>query len=122
MMKPIVIVLAALAAAKLVHHEYLFRTAAQDTIVHAYKERALQACQKDALGSMLGVTAQAWSNPNSISLMIGKRSVNVHLWQISSEQWNARYRNPYLFISAGQRASTTYCEYDIVNAAATVYR
>jgi hypothetical protein len=54
--------------------------------------------------------------------MIGRRSVNVHLWQVDSDQWNARYRNPYLFISTGQRSATAYCEYDIVNAAATVYR
>jgi hypothetical protein len=111
-----------LAAAKLMHHEYLFRASAQDTNIRAYKERALQACQKDALGAMLGVSAQAWSNPNSVSLTIGKRSVNVHLWQVDHEKWNARYRNPYLFISAGQRSGAAYCEYDIVNSAATVYR
>ena len=36
--------------------------------------------------------------------------------------WGARYRNPYLFISAGQRSAIVTCEYDIINASAFVYR
>ena len=36
--------------------------------------------------------------------------------------WNARYRNPYLFLTAGQRSAHGLCEYDIVNAAASVSR
>jgi hypothetical protein len=122
MMKPLLIVLAVLAGAKIVHSEYLFRTATRDVIIQAYRERALQACQKDALGPMLGVTPQSWSTPSSISLAIGKRNIDVHLWQVDHKMWNARYRNPYLFISAGQRSAAATCEYDIVNATAFVYR
>jgi hypothetical protein len=122
MMKPLIIVLALLAAAKIAHHEYLFRTSTRDVIIRAYKDRALQACQKDALGTMLGVNPQSWSNPGSISLTIGKRNIDVHPWQVDHEMWNARYRNPYLFISTGQRSGAATCEYDIVNAAAFVYR
>ena len=122
MMKPLVIVLALLAAAKIGHHEYLYRTSTRDVIIRAYKERAVQACQKDALGSMLGVSPQSWDNPTSVSLAIGKRNLDVRLWQFDHQMWNARYRNPYLFISAGQRSSTAVCEYDIVNSAAFVFR
>jgi hypothetical protein len=122
MMKPLLVFLALLATAKIVHHEYLFRTSTRDVIINAYKERALQACQKDALGSMLGVSPQSWTTPNSISLTIGKRNLDVQLWQVDNSMWNARYRNPYLVVSTGQRAATTYCEYDIVNSAAYVYR
>ena len=122
MMKPLLIVLALLSAAKIAHHEYLFRTSTREVIIQAYKERALQACQKDALGTMLGVNPQSWSSPNSITLAIGKRNLEVHLWQVDHKLWNARYRNPYLFISAGQRSAAATCEYDIVNASAFVYR
>jgi hypothetical protein len=41
MMKPLLIVLAVLAGAKVVHSEYLFRTATRDVIIQAYRERAL---------------------------------------------------------------------------------
>ena len=122
MMKPLIIVLALLAAAKIAHHEYLFRTSTRDVIIRAYKERAVQACQKEPLGSMLGVSPQAWNNPTSISLAIGKRNLNVHLWQVDHEMWNARYRNPYLLISTGQRSSAATREDDSVTAAAFVAR
>ncbi|HEU4380678.1 MAG TPA: hypothetical protein VFR73_19070 [Hyphomicrobiaceae bacterium] len=122
MMKPMLIVLAVLATAKVLHHEYLFRTSTRDVIIQAYRERAVLACQRDALGTMLGVSPQAWSTPNSITLAIGKRNLDVHLWQVDHKNWSARYRNPYLFISAGQRSTAVTCEYDIVNASAFVYR
>ena len=122
MMKPVLIILALLATAKIAHQEYLFRTSTRDVIIRAYKERAVQACQKDALGTMLGVSPQVWNNPSSISLSIGKRSLDIHFWQVDHEMWNARYRNPYLFISAGERSGAATCEYDIVKAAAFVYR
>ena len=47
-MKAIVILLALLAAAKLGYQEYLFRGATRDALIGAYKEHAVQACQKDA--------------------------------------------------------------------------
>ena len=112
MMKPLLIVLALLAAAKITHHEYLFRTSTREVIIQAYKERAVQACQKDALGTMLGVNPQTWSSPNSITLAIGKRNLEVHLWQVDHKLWNARYRNPYLFLTAGPRSERVLCEYD----------
>ena len=122
MMKPLLIVLAVLATAKVLHHEYLFRTSTREVIIQAYRERAVLACQKDALGTMLGINPQAWSTPSSITLAIGKRNLDVHLWQVDHKNWSARYRNPYLFISAGQRSTAVTCEYDIVNASAFVYR
>ena len=46
----------------------------------------------------------------------------MHLWQINSTQWNARYRNPYLLIIAERSAASLACEYDILNGSAQVYR
>ena len=43
-------------------------------------------------------------------------------WQVDNKLWNARYRNPLLVLSTGTRGGEVYCEYDIVNAAATVIR
>jgi hypothetical protein len=117
-----VILLALLAIIKIAHNDYMFRASAKDAIIGAYRERAVQACQKDAKTASLGLNAQAWTNPQSINLIIGKGTLSVYLWQVDHDLWNARYRNPYLVMTIGQRSGTAYCEYDIVNAAASVLR
>jgi hypothetical protein len=119
-MKAIVILLALLAAAKMGYQEYLFRISTRDAVIGAYREHAVQACQKDARSQTLGLGAQAWSNPKSVRLVIGKSSLDVYPWQVDNALWNARYRNPYLFLTANQRSATIACEYDITNAAASV--
>jgi len=121
-MKPVVILLVLLAALKLGHHEYLYRIATRDVIVAAYRDRAALACQADGRTASLGVAPQAWANPSSVTLVIGKGGLNVHLWQVDNELWNARYRHPFLVLGAGSRTGQVYCEYDIVNAAASVHR
>lgn len=121
-MKTIVILLALLAAAKVGYHEYLFRTATRDALVGAYKAHAVDACQKDATSQTLGLGAQAWASARSIQLNIGKSSLDVYPWEVDHALWNARYRNPYLFLTASQRSGSIGCEYDIVNAAAFVSR
>src|ERR1700752_3701000 len=103
-MRAIVILLALLAAAKLGYQEYLFRSATRDAIIGAYKEHAAQACQNDARSHGFGLGPQAWANPKAIRLVIGKSSLDVYPWQTDHAQWNARYRNPYLFLTASQRS------------------
>lgn len=121
-MKSIVFILLLLVAAKLGYQEYLFRIAAQDAMIAAYRDRAAQACQKDARGTQMGISPLSWTNPAAIRLQIGKSGIDVYFWQVDDERWAARYRNPYLLLSAGVRAGTVHCEYDIVNAQASVTR
>jgi hypothetical protein len=121
-MKAVVFILALLASLKLGHHEYLYRSATREAIVTAYRESAAEACQKDVRNIVLGITAQAWADSPSIQLMIGKSGLDVHFWQVDNKLWSARYRNPLLVLSTGSRKGEVYCEYDIVNAAASVYR
>jgi len=121
-MKTVVFILALLATLKLGHHEYLYRAATRDAIVAAYQQRAAQACREDARSAFLGVTPQAWNAPSSVQLMIGKGGLDVPFWQVDNKLWNARYRNPLLVLSTGSPRGGVYCEYDIVNAAATVIR
>src|SRR5262245_61841024 len=121
-MRLVVIFLALLAAAKLGYHEYLFRTGTRDAIIGAYKEHAVQACQRDARSNGLGLGPQAWASPRSVKLVIGKSSLDVHPWQTDHALWNARYRNPYLLLTVSQGSSAARCEYDITSAAATVSR
>ncbi len=121
-MKAIALILALLAAAKLGYQEYLFRAATRDAIIGAYKEHAVQACQKDAKSHNFGVSPQAWANPKTVRVLIGKSSLDVYPWQVDDAKWNARYRNPYLLLTTEQRTGTVACEYDIINAAASISR
>jgi hypothetical protein len=121
-MKAIVIVLALLAAVKLGYQEYLYRLATSETIISAYRERAVQACLKDTKTSALGLTAQTWTSAGSVQLVVGRSGLDVQLWQVDHEMWNARYRNPYLVLTTALRGGNARCEYDIFNAAASVYR
>lgn len=121
-MKTVVLILAVLASVKLGHQEYLYRAATRDVIVAAYKERAVQACQKDARNAAFGLTAQAWNNPPSVQLVIGKSGLDVQMWEVDNPLWTVRYRNPQLVLSAGSRKGEVHCAYDIVNAVASVQR
>lgn len=121
-MRAVVFFLALLAALKIGHQEYLYRAATQDVIVGAYRDRAVQACQRDTRNASLDLPALAWSNPDSIRLVIGKSNLDVRFWQIDHELWSARYRNAYLHLTTALRSGTAYCEYDITHAAASVHR
>jgi hypothetical protein len=121
-MRAFVILLLLLAAAKLGFQEYLFRTATRDALLEAYRQHAVEACQRDARSQSLGVAAQAWATPRDVQLVIGKHALDVYPWQVDHPNWNARYRNPYLLLTVGPRTGTALCEYDILNAAASVSR
>ena len=129
-MKAVVIFLTLLAAIKLGAREYLVRSSSEDVIVAAYRERAIAACQKDPKTLALGVTPASWTAATSTRLVIGKSGLAVYWWQVDHEMWNARYRNPYLFVMLGPRPSTAFtsggqrvfCEYDIVNSTASLHR
>ena len=125
-MRAVVVFLLLLAASKLGYQEYLFRAATRDAVIGAYREHAVQACQKDATNLSFGLGQQAWINPKTVKLVIGKSTLDVYPWQTDHAMWSARYRNPYLLLTAnqgpGQRSGAVRCEYDIVNAAAAVSR
>ena len=122
MLKPVVLFLALLAVAKLGHEQYLFRTATRDAILGAYREHATEACQRQARGMAQPCPRRPgpvrspsnWSSARVASTSTCGRSTNA--------LWSARFRNPYLLLTAGQYSGTIYCEYDILNAAASVHR
>lgn len=120
-MRALVFLLVLLAAAKVGYQECMYRAATNEVIVSAYRERAITACQKDAKGQAL-VNAGIWSKPESVKLVIGKGNLDVYVWQVEHALWNARFRNPYLFLSGSEKGGRVYCEFDIVHGAAAVFR
>ena len=88
-------------------------------IVAAYRERAIQACQRDAKPPQGANPATAsWSRPLDARLVIGKSDLDVYLWQVEHHLWRARYRNPYLVLTpAHDRSAGLVCEYDVMQGA-----
>src|SRR5262245_40999382 len=93
-MKPIVLFLILLAAVKLAHQEYLFRSATTDAILGAYRAHATEACQREARREAPGLSQRVWASPAGIELLIGKTGIDVNLWQVDNALWNARYATP----------------------------
>lgn len=117
-LKAAVMVLGVLAAGKIVMQDALYRGGTRDVLIGAYREHAIAACQRDQRTP--GATAGSiWARPADVRVVIGKSDIDVWFWQIDNSLWNARYRNPYLHITADRGQQ---CEYDIVHGIATVYR
>ena len=121
-MRNLILLLALLAAGKVGLQEYLYRDAARDVIITAYRPRAIEACFRQAQTQVPATSEAQWTKPAAVTLAIGKTSLSVYIWQIDHPQWQARYRNPYLFITPAGRDETTVCEYDIVNGLANLQK
>ncbi|MEL6297364.1 MAG: hypothetical protein AAFV26_10180 [Pseudomonadota bacterium] len=122
MFRFIVIVLAVLATAKVGSHIYLYRDATSSIIVTAYRDKAIAACAQHGAESPLRVPEKAWADPAKVALEIGKASLDVAIWQVHHRLWEARYKNPFLFVTANAETAHIYCEYDIVRGLASVHR
>jgi len=118
-MRAIIIVIAILALTRFGFNEYLDRTAKTDVIVTAYREHAIAACQLKGEGA---TSPDAWTNPASLQLTIGKRDLDVYVWQTNHRLWKARYRNAYLYLTLEKASENVYCEYDISNDIASVHK
>ena len=126
MLRFMVLILALLAGAKVWTQDTLFRAGAEEALVIAYRERAIQACQKIPArrleDGMSAPSAITWSKPQSVSMKTGSRNVGVYFWQVDSALWNSRYRNPYLVLSAGEYGPPIACEFDILFGTAALVR
>ena len=142
-MRVLVLILAALAGIKIWASNQIYRSAAEEVIVAAYRDRAIAACQRDAgpkdaalprdakAGASLAhaqqahtLAAQGWANPASIRLVIGRRGsdVNVNVWDMDTANWQARYEQAYLVLASADPAIKTACEYDVTANHATLVR
>jgi hypothetical protein len=119
-MRLLVLALAILAGLKLWAQDTVYRSATQDALVAAYRDRAVAACQKEPRGAA-SAPAVNWSVVPDIKLVIGDSDLSVHVWEVDHELWNARYRNPYLVLSSGAGAHYI-CTYDIGLGTAHVTR
>jgi hypothetical protein len=122
-MRIFVLFLAMLAGSKVWVQDTLFRSGAEEALVAAYRDRAIQACQRQPSDSE-GRSARGldWSQPETIRLSTGSRAVSAYFWQVDHANWNARYRNPYLVLTAREDAGGPRCEYDVLYGQAKIVR
>lgn len=119
-MRFLIVLLAFLAAAKVAGYHALYRNAADDVIVTAYRARAADACRKTEASRTLGLSEKAWTEAGTPELAIGRSGLPVYLWQTSHEDWPKKYKNPYLHLVVGHKGSGARCTYDIVAGSADV--
>ncbi len=124
MMRALVIVLAVLAAAKILAQERLYREGAEDALIRAYRERAMAACQSQEASRAQSVSATSplWTRPASIGLVIGRKSAPVNLWEVDNALWPARFRHPHVVLTARRDAGAPVCEYDVIEGRAYLTR
>jgi len=122
-MRPFVLALALLAGLKIWIQDSVYRTAAEEAVVLAYRARAADACASMSRSATLesgARTAADWSAGAEPHLTVGNPTLPVRIWEFDHELWNARFRQPYLVLSTPGAAQS--CTYDILAGTAAVAR
>ena len=122
-MRAFVLALALLAALKIWAQDSVYRSATEEALVSAYRARAALACAGSSPGAAPAPgtsNAVDWSRDGEPRVIVGKPSVPVHIWQFDNELWTARFRQPYLVLSAGGAGLS--CIYDMLADTAELSR
>ncbi len=117
-MRAVVIILALLVAAKVWAQDKLHREAANEALLAAYKLRAEAACaarpQTDARGMPVAVGSVDWNTAETAEILLGNPRLSVPVWQFEHPLWDARYKNPVVRLTVGDRYSRLACDYDVM--------
>jgi len=121
-MRLVVILLALLVAGKVWTQDQLYRSAASEALLSAYKLHAEAAClarpQTDARGMPVAVGTVNWKAAETAEILLGNPRLSVPIWQLDHPSWNARYKNPILRLTVGDRFSRLACDYDVMAGSA----
>ena len=130
-MRAVVLVLVGLAGLKIWTHEQIFRSAAENALIGAYRDRAIEACHKDTAkdrrkdnrgGASAALVANPWANPAAVHLVIGRSDVDVAIWDVDNALWAVRYRYPQIVLDGNAQSGELTCRYDVTLGTATVKR
>lgn len=119
-MRIVVLVLALLAAGKVVSQEYRYRTSLTDAVVAAYRDRAAHACFVDSMSLGLPLAAKAWSQPDGMHVSIGKSQRETSGSHLTNPFRSTYQPTPHLVLVPAGRPRHVSCEYDVVNDTAAV--
>lgn len=125
-MRVLILALALLAALKIWVQDSFYRAATEEALVSAYRARAAESCRSAGspsaapAASATAPVATDWSTGPAPRIAIGNPAVDVRVWEFDSERWNARFRQPYLVLSAA--GAGVSCTYDILADTAEITR
>jgi predicted lipoprotein with Yx(FWY)xxD motif len=123
-MRAFIIFLAALAALKIWVQDRMYRDAAGDALLAAYKEKAMAACQSlphtDPRGMPIAAGSVNWMRADSAEVLIGNPAIPVYVWQVDHAAWNARYKHAIVRLKMGDKLTKLTCDYDVIVQTATV--
>lgn len=123
-MRALIVLLAVLAGLKVWTQDRMYRTAAGEALLAAYRERAMAACQSlphsDARGMPMSAGSIDWTRAESAEILIGNPNVSVYVWQVDHALWTTRYQHPIVRLMMGDRLSRLVCDYDVMVQAAAV--
>lgn len=121
MMRLAVMILALLAGAKIWTQDQIFRSAAEDALIGAYKAKAIESCRGAELPAAIATQseearrklADAFATPAATRLEIGNRDIDVRIWEVDHVAWAMRYKYPYIVLDAAAAGPSVSCSYDI---------
>lgn len=123
-MRVVVVILALLAAAKVWTQDRMYREAAGEALLAAYKVHAQAACrarpQTDKRGMPLTAGNVDWGKAGTAEVLIGNPRISVPIWQFDHPQWDQRYKHPVVRLTVGDSLSRLACDYDVMAGSAEI--
>ncbi|WP_295556095.1 hypothetical protein [uncultured Hyphomicrobium sp.] len=116
-MRALVVALALLAGLKIWIQDSAYRSATEDALLLAYRAKAADACAAIS-GAEARKSAADLSTGPEPRVTVGNTALSVHIWDFDNALWNARFRQPYLVLSAP--GASLSCAYDILAGTATI--
>ncbi len=119
-MRSLILFVVLLAGAKFGYQEYVYRSALVDVLINTYRQDAVERCQQEAKSRNLAIGYSAWSQPESLSLVVGRSVREAAAADLSAVSGAAA--STYLVLVARKAPAEIRCEFDIVKLSASVYQ
>ncbi len=118
-MRSVVIILALLAGLKVWSQDHLYRSAMNDALVVAYRDRAAQMCLKatdpSAFARLTKTSADAknpWASATETpKIAIGDPAIDVAIWDVDNPLWDVRFRHPHILLATSD-TTNGQCRFD----------
>lgn len=120
-MRYFLLALALLAGLKIWVQSSVYRSATEEALVAAYRDRAREACQGEAQKadeSAPLALAIDWTRDLEAAVQVGDPSLGVYIWQVEDPLWGARFKS--LFVVLKARDAGLSCFYDVAKGGARI--
>jgi hypothetical protein len=120
-MRMVVIGLIVLAGLKVWTQDRVYRSAMDDALIDAYRQRAVEICRKqsESAGRDAIAATTLWGTGSKAEVLIGNPNVDVAMWDTQNPRWSERFQHPNLILMSTDE-SRARCAYDLRDGVATV--